>query len=234
MDRIALVEWLKHQPYIGPGYLKEEAEKTRRLFHTLDRFQQHLAQCGIVSLEETTLEALQSFEFRDEGNDDGHLRPTFAYLGLSDLQAYVDQVSADKYFRRKMLLSVFKDMDEMKPAIKALNKIGVRMAADLVAQGATPVTRQAVAERSGLPYETVTRMVRCCDLCRMTGMAGQALRRSLAMGYDTLPKFRNATADEIRTALKHYLTETGERSNSMLDYGWFAAQARQLPDLIVY
>jgi hypothetical protein len=36
----------------------------------------------------------------------------------------------------------------------------------------------------------------------MTGMAGQALYRSLAMGYDSLAKFRNATPEQIRTDLK--------------------------------
>jgi len=89
-----------------------------------------------------------------------------------------------------------------------------------------------LAEKIDYPYEVVTRMVHCCDLCRMTGMAGQALRRSLAMGYDTLAKYREADPEAVRQALKRYLEDTGERSNTMIDYGWFAAQARQLPDCI--
>jgi hypothetical protein len=225
---------LKGRPYIGPGYQKEEAEKTRQLFYTLERFEQHLAQCGIPSVEATTLEALQRFVFRDEDDDDGYLGPVFMFLDRPDLRGYVDQISAYKYYRRKTLLAVFKDMGEMKPAIKVLGKIGLSMAADLVAQGATPATRQALADRSGLSCETLTHLVQCCDLCRMTGMAGQALRRSLAMGYDSLPKLRSATPEQIRTDLKNYLAKTGERSNSMLDYGWFVAQAQHLPDMVQY
>jgi len=234
LDRQALIEWLKGQPYIGSGYQREEAEKTYRLFHTLDRFEKHLAVYGILLVETTTLESLQSFSFCDEDDDDGHLGPIFTYLDRPDLRGFVDQISANKYFRRKMLLAVIKNMGELKPAIKALSNIGINMAADLVAQGDTHDTRKAIAERSGLSCEIVTRMVQCCDLCRMTGMAGQALHRSLAMGYDSLAKFRNATPEQIRTDLKKYLAKTGERSNSMLDFGWFVAQAQQLPDLVQY
>jgi len=233
VDRFALIEWLKRQPYVGPGFQKGEgSEAVNRLVHTLDRFEQYLAECGIASVEESTLEALKNFDFHDDDDDDGNLRNIFAYLGRSDLSEYVDQVSADKYFRRKKLLSIFKDMGEMKLFIKALQRIGVLMAADLLAQGETPAGRQALAVRSGLPLDTVTRMVHCCDLCRMTGMAGQALRRSLSMGYDSLATFRSADPDEIRLALKQYLANTGERSNNMIDYGWFVVQARQLPDRV--
>ena len=233
MDRQALVEWLQGQPYVGPGFQKGEgSEAVNRLNHTLDRFEQYLAQRGISSIEETTLEALKEFNFHDEDDDDGQLRNVFSFLGRSDLLAYIDLVSADKYFRRKTLQTIFKDMDEMTSPVKAMHKIRVRMASDLLARGETPAGRQAFVVQSGLPYETITHMVHCCDLCRMTGMAGQALQRSLAMGYDTLAKFRSAEPDEIRQAIKNYLVKSGERSNSMIDYGWFVIQARQLPDRI--
>jgi len=233
MDRQLLTEWLKGQPYVGPGFQKREgSEAVNRLNHTLDRFEQYLAQRGLTSIEQTTLEALKEFDFQDEDDDDGQLRNVFSFLGRSDLLAYIDQVSADKYFRRKTLQTIFKDMDEMGPSIKALHKIRVRMASDLLARGETPAGRQALVDQSGLPYETITRMVHCCDLCRMTGMAGQALRRSLAMGYNTLAKFRSAEPDEVRQAVRNYLAMTGERSNSMIDYGSFVFQARQLPDRI--
>ena len=233
MNRQELIEWLQGQPYVGPGFQKGEgSEAVARLIHALDRFEQYLAQRGISSIEETTLEALKEFNFHDEDDDDGQLRNVFSFLGRSDLLANIDQVSADKYFRRKTLQTIFKDMDEMTPLVKALHKIRVRMASDLLARGETQAGRQALVDQSGLPYETITRMVHCCDLCRMTGMAGQALRRSLAIGYDTLAKFRLAEPDEVRQAIRNYLAKTGERSNSMLDYGNFVFQARQLPDRI--
>ncbi len=233
MDRQGLIEWLQGQPYVGPGFQKGEgSEAVTRLYHSVDRFEQYLAERGISSIEETSLEALKEFDFHDEDDDDGQLRNVFSYLGRSNLLAYIEQVSANKYFRRKTLQMIFKDMDEMTPPVKALHKIRIRMASDLLARGETRAGRQALVDQSGLPYETITRLVHCCDLCRMTGMAGQALRRSLATGYNTLAKFRSAEPDEVRQAIRNYLAKTGERSNSMIDYGSFVFQARQLPDRI--
>jgi hypothetical protein len=231
MDRQAFVEWLKRQPYVGPGY-RTDASRTRRLFASLDRFESHLAALGIASLEAATLDAVQAYGFRDRDDDDAHLGQAFAYLGREDLRAHMDKVSADKYYRRKKLAAVFKDMPEMAPAVAALSRIGIRSAAEAVSQGTTPEARQSLAERAGLPRDAVDRLVQYCDLCRMTGMAGQALRRSVAMGYDALPKFRAAAPDEVRGALRRYLAQTSERTNAMLDFGWFVLQARQLPDLV--
>jgi hypothetical protein len=231
MDRQAFVEWLKQQPYVGPGY-RTDATRSRRLFASLDRFERHLAALGIACLEGATLDALQAYDFRDQDDDDAHLGQAFAYLGREDLRARMELVSSDKYFRRKKLAAVFKDMDEMTPAVKALGGIRVHLVAEAVALGATPAGRRALAARAGLPCDAVDRLVQYCDLCRMTGMAGQALRRSVAMGYDALPKYRVAEPDEVRAALRRYLAQTGERTNAMLDYGWFVAQARQLPDLV--
>jgi hypothetical protein len=231
MNRQDLVEWLKHQPYVGPGYHKD-AGKIRRLFHSLDRFERYLEAAEIASLEETTLDVLHRYDFRDADDDDAHLGQVFAYLGRADLRAHMDLVSADKYYRRKKLAAVFKDMPEMAPVVAALGRIGIRSAADAVSQGTTRAARQSLAARAGLPCDAVDRLVQYCDLCRMTGMAGQALRRSVAMGYDALPKYRAADPDEVRAALRRYLAQSGERTNAMLDFGWFVAQARQLPDLV--
>ena len=77
-------------------------------------------------------------------------------------------------------------------------------------------------------------MVQCCDLCRMTGMAGKALMRSFAMGYDTLAKFRAAAPERIEAEFSAYLAATGERNNRMIRFSSFVHQANRLEDVIVY
>ena len=71
------------------------------------------------------------------------------------------------------------------------------MASDLLERGATPAGRAQLAKDTGVPEAVLLRMVHCCDLCRMTGMAGKTLKRSLDMGYDTLASLRATTPERI-------------------------------------
>ncbi|MHB1354456.1 MAG: DUF4332 domain-containing protein [Anaerolineae bacterium] len=230
MDRQAFIDWLKQQKYAG----KIQAgtpEALARLDACLDRLEVHLnSGWSGIDLAEIPLHALQQFPLDLKANDDGNLGSLFSFLGRDDLVRYMGQVSARKYFMNKTLPVIFKYMPEMLPAIRLLGKLKIRMASELQSQGATPAGRTDIAQRSGLSEETVLLIVKCCDLCRMTGMAGQALRRSLAMGYDTLAKFRATTPEGIRADVAAYLERTGERSNTMIDYAGFIRQAIDLVD----
>ncbi|MCJ7738437.1 MAG: hypothetical protein MUQ10_14195, partial [Anaerolineae bacterium] len=66
-----------------------------------------------------------------------------------------------------------------------------------------------------------------------TGMAGQTLRRSVAMGYDTLAKFRAVTPEQAESDFSAYLQATGARTNRMVRYSSFVHQAARLTDVIV-
>ena len=77
-------------------------------------------------------------------------------------------------------------------------------------------------------------MVRCCDLCRMTGMGGKTLARSIAMGYDSLEAFRSSTPERIWAELDKCLAAHGERTSRMIDYASFVHQSRRLKDVIGY
>lgn len=68
----------------------------------------------------------------------------------------------------------------------------------------------------------------------MTGMAGQTLRRSVAMGYDTLGRFRAATPEKIEEEFEAYLSATAERAIRMVRFSSFVHQPGKLEDVIVY
>ena len=235
MDQQAFVAWLKQLKWYGSGFQKDEKEKVAKVYSSLDRFRLYLNErWGISSIEETTLASLQGFDFRDKDDDDLHLRFVFSFLDRKDLIAYIDEISADKYFRRKMLTGIFKNMPEYTEAIKALGKSRIRMASELLKQGAAPQGRKILAAQTGLPEQTLLKMVHCCDLCRMTGMSGQALRRSVGMGFDTLAKFKAATPQDVRDTLQRFLAENNDRiGGDMLDYGYFTDQARKLADIVI-
>jgi hypothetical protein len=220
MERQALIDWIKEQPYSGKGFQEDEQGQAALLYRTVDRFCAYLSEVhGIAEIEDTTLEALRGFEFNLPENDDHHLHLVFSYLGRTDLTDYVSMVSADKYFRNKKLTSILKAMDDLKGYAKNLRTAaGIRMASELLEQGATPEGRAQLVEATEVPAEALLQMVQCCDLCRMTGMNGQTLRRSLAMSYDTLAKYRAATPEQIEAEHNVYLQTTGERSNRMVSF----------------
>jgi hypothetical protein len=143
-------------------------------------------------------------------------------------------VSADKYFRNKKLPTMLKAMEDLKGYIKELRKANIRMASELLEVGATPQGRAELAEQTGIPVEQILRLVQCCDLCRMIGMAGQTLRRAMAMDYNTLDKFRNASPEGIEAEYIGFLQKHGEHSNRMVNFPSFVHQARKLADVIEY
>jgi hypothetical protein len=235
MDRQDLLDWIKEQLYGGKGLQEEEEEGVERLYGTLDRFCAYLhEEHGIERIEDTTLEALRGFQFDLPANDDQHLRLVFSHLGRSDLTEHLSMVSADKYFRSKKLTAILKAMDDLKGYAKDLRVADIRMASELLERGATPGGRARLVEATGVPAEPLLQMVQCCDLCRMTGMNGKTLRRSVAMGYDTLAKFRASTPEGIEAEFSEYLRAHGERSSHMVSFSSFVRQARKLEDVIVY
>ncbi len=234
MEKTAFISWLKEQQYVGKGFREDEQELTSRMYRTLDRFCDYLEeQHGIDHIEDTTLDILRQFEFNYSENDDQNLRLAFAFIGKQELAAYMVMVSADKYFKNKKLAVVLKSMDSLKIYVKDLRKANVRMASELLEQGATPEGRADLATVTGIPEGDLLTLVQCCDLCRMIGMAGETLRRAFAMGYDTLEKFRTATPEGINSEYNVFLRTYGERSNKMVNFPSFVYQARKLEDIVV-
>jgi hypothetical protein len=235
MDRQDLIDWIKEQLYVGKRLGEKEEEEVELLYRTLDRFCIYLREeHGIERIEDTTLDALRQFRFDLPANDDHHLRLVFSHLNRGDLTEHLGMVSADKYFRNKQLTRVLKAMDDLKGYVKNLRQADIRMASELLESGTTPEGRAQLAEATAVPAEALLKMVRCCDLCRMTGMAGQTLRRAFAMGYDTLSKFRASTPEQIEAEFDAYLEATGERTNRMVRFSSFVHMARRLDDVIVY
>jgi hypothetical protein len=117
---------------------------------------------------------------------------------------------------------------------RPLRQARIILASELLHRCLTRTQRQALAASTGIPSDNLLRLVKACDICRMLGMMGKTLQRSLALGYDSLPVFRRVTPDALRTEVQAYLARRGERTSAMIDYGWYPPEAQALPDLIDY
>ena len=219
----------EQQPLGERGF--DEGDRAR-LLATLDRFSKYLrARQGSPDIEATTLEALKAFPFDLPANDDQNLRLVFRLFGREDLLEHLAMVSADKYFRNKKLSVTLKAVNDLKPHVRALRRADIRMASELLERGATLEGRRELAEVCGIPPDTVLLMVKYSDLCRITGMSGKTLARAIALGYDTLDAFRASTPERAREDLDTYLSDRGERTSRMIDFGSFVTMARRLDDV---
>ena len=230
MGNETLVRTIEDELLAPRGFREGDRE---RLQATLGRFGAYLsAQHGLSRIENTTLEALRAYPFDLKQDDDGNLRLVFRLLERDDLLEHLSMVSADKYFRNKKLSVALKAVTEFSPHVRRLRQANVRMASDLLETGATSEGRARLSDESDVPVKVVLQIVQACDLCRMTGMAGKTLTRSIAMGYDTLDAFRASTPERIREELNAYLAAHGERTSRMIDYASCVQQARRLADVI--
>lgn len=232
MNREGFLNWLKEQPNIGPAYQSEDPVKLSHLFASVDRLSDYLArQWNCLNLEDAPLAALQTYPYRDNSDDDAHLAGLYGYLGRPDLVRVIGLVSADKSFRHKKLFNIFKGIPDLLMAARVLARCEIHTVQELLALAPSPESRMELAIRSGLPVAAINRLVQVTELCRMPGMSGLMLRRSLAMGYDSLQKYVDATPDEVQAALARCLAETGDRSNAVSDFTGFTEQARVLKDI---
>jgi len=224
------VAWLGLRAH-GVLEKREQASGFQSVLASVHALVDHLGRNG-DRIDGVSLAAVQTFSFRAERNDDHNLRLLFTYLERDDLVAYTAQVSAEKYFQRKKLASVFAVVPDFKEPIALLKAAGISTAAQLLDAAAQRSGRKRLAAEAKIPLKTLQAMVHAVDLCRMTGMSGQTLRRALAMKFDTLEKFRASSPADIRGALHSHLKATGERTNTMVDWASFVHQANRLAHVV--
>ncbi|MHB1294895.1 MAG: DUF4332 domain-containing protein [Anaerolineae bacterium] len=234
MERATLLSFLQQLPsYHGRNYT-EHPERVDDVLASANAFRDHLTtHYDGVAMEQAPLEAWQSFRYDHARNDAWHLMLVCAFLGdeRKDVHGWLESRDALRYFANKEVLTALREVAD-KETRYVFKHAGYRLASELLAAGATPPQRQALADSTSQPLETIELLVDACDLCRMLGMSGIMLRRCIAMGYRRMADIRRADPDALRRQLAEHLEASGERSNHMVDIGWFVQQAQWLPDAV--
>ena len=78
-----------------------------------------------------------------------------------------------------------------------LHTAGVKTTDDLLALGATPVGRKAIAKNSGLTVERVSKWVNQCDLARVKGVGAEYAELLEACGVGTVPELAQRNPDNL-------------------------------------
>jgi hypothetical protein len=119
---------------------------------------------------------------------------------------------------------------------EALAAVGIRNVKQMLGAGRTPEDRRALAERAGVPPETILELVKLSDLARIPGIKRIRARLYHDAGVDTMEKMAGWDPAELRAMLLQFVEETGFDGSAPLpgEAASSVARAKELPKIVEY
>ena len=109
--------------------------------------------------------------------------------------------------RRAFPLKEFAGVDPVH--ISSLEQAGIVDVQQMIAAGKTPALRQALADKTGLPLETILEYVKLSDLTRVGGLRSVRARLYYEAGVDTIDKLAAWDPAALRAWFVEYVERTG-------------------------
>lgn len=108
--------------------------------------------------------------------------------------------------------------------------------AQMLDAGRTPVDREVLAARTGVPVEAILELVRLSDLPRTPGIKGIRSRLYHDAGVDTIGKLAEWDPEELRAMLVAFVEDTGFEGIAPLpkEVASSVATAKRLPRIVEY
>ena len=117
-----------------------------------------------------------------------------------------------------------------------LNRAGINNVNDLLAEGATPHSREEMATRSGLPAAQILKFVQHADLFRITGICGQTTALLEAAGVHSVAELAQRNASPLHLKLQQVNDSrktTGKMPTEKQVADWIE-EAKTLPKTVTY
>ena len=93
--------------------------------------------------------------------------------------------------------------------VKGLGKAGVRTARELLDKGRTEEERALLEEASGVPRDSILKMVKLSNLARIGGLKKKRAQLFYDAGFDTLDKIAVMEPGELIDTLESYIEREG-------------------------
>ncbi|MFX1565386.1 MAG: DUF4332 domain-containing protein [Promethearchaeota archaeon] len=195
---------------------------------------------GIDEARHEDVEAyVEWFENEEETSAKGQLwgiRYYYRFTGNRALARRVAELREERTAktRKSFFLRDFRGVDSK--SVAQLEAAGIRDVKQMLESGATPAKRTALANKTGLPEETILELVKLSDLARLPGVKAIRARLYYDAGIDTLEKMAKWDPEAMRLMLVEFVEKTGfdgiaplpkEAANSV-------KVARELPKLIEF
>jgi hypothetical protein len=162
------------------------------------------------------------------------LRYYFQFAGREEMEHLAGRLRRQRIETKPTSLKEFPGIEA--EHLEALAAGGIRHAGQMMAAGRTPADRQALAEGTGVPPETILELVKLSDLSRLRGVRRIRARLYVDAGIDTVAKMAEWEPEALREVIVEFVEHTGFEGVPTLPAEARAtvAEARRLPLLIDY
>ena len=200
-------------------HLKKRGKKDHvvdGLIGQVEGFRQFLGDSCGADLEAATCDDLEAYADRADDERKGRGRIVvrgvglyYAWIGdgaLAGCALAIRQAGIARR-RRSPALGILLGVN---PAdVETLASAGIATAEQMIEAGSTPTKRRALADRTGLPLETIVEFVKLSDLTRIPGIARIRARLYHDAGADTLDTLATWEPEALRQMLVAFVERTG-------------------------
>jgi hypothetical protein len=167
-------------------------------------FETYLAEHG-KTLETATPDDLRFYAARGDVDIFG-IWCYYEFSGNQLLWAAASMIWSEPNYT-KFKLKEFMDVDLQ--AVETLKKHGIVTAPQMVAAGKSPAERAALAQKTGLPVETILELVKLSDQARIGGHKRVRAKLFYNAGLETPEQIAALQPEEVRQVLIEYIEHTG-------------------------
>lgn len=229
------------------GRTENAANRVIRLVQTFAEFQFGRNQATLDHVTESDLDAFIDFVEKESesihhpesysSNAKSYLwaiRYYYQFSQNSHLETYASFLRQNRIKRKPFLLKDFRGVHS--EHLAALASLNIENTAQMLKAGSTSASRQALAEKTGLPQEMILELVKLSDLARIPGIKGIRARLYHDAGFDTIQKLAQSQVDEVLQITQDFVCKTGFDGIAPLpaEISFSIKTARSLPQLIEY
>ncbi len=201
-------------------FLKRGGRKTHvvdTVIHLVRHFEAYLNKyVDGKTLNEATTEDLevyvQWYEQDEEASSKRHLwgiRYYYRFAGNRTMAIRVSELreARTSKTRKSFRIRDFRGVNE--DYVGKLEAVGIRDVEQMRQHGATPTQRANLAEKTGVPEESISEFVKLSDLARLPGVKAIRARLYYDAGIDTLDKMARWDSEAMRLMLIEFVEKTG-------------------------
>ena len=201
MDREGFAKFLRRagkQPNVVTELLAQAAE--------FEIYEKNERSCSLETAEESDLYA---YAAQATANQLRAVMLYYYYTGNTELASQAGELR-EHMIRKKRKAFRLKDFRGVDPVvIECLAKSGISDVEQMLAAGKTPTLRKLLAEKCGVPEESILELVKLSDISRIGGLKAIRARLYLDAGVDTIEKIAGWEPEALRLMLVDYLARSG-------------------------